>query len=55
MSNLAPWFQALLAVGALVVVVVGSYWSVSAIDRWSRDDYRRGLKDGRYHGDIGDL
>ena len=46
---------ALIAVGALVFVVVGSYWIARSIDRWSRDDYQRGLKDGRYHGDLRDL
>ena len=41
--------------GALALVVIGSYGIVKAIDRWSRDEYQRGLKDGRYSGDIGDL
>lgn len=47
--------EALIAVGALIFVVVGSYWIVCALDNASREDYRRGLADGRYRGDIGDL
>lgn len=46
---------AILVIGAVAVMVFGSYWIVCAVAHWSREDYRRGLKAGRYYGDLRDL